>query len=408
MPEKTHTMDWTRVTFGDVAKQVRDRVDPDESGLSRYVAGEHMDTDDLHIRRWGTIGEGYLGPAFHMRFKHGHVLYGSRRTYLRKVAVADFEGITANTTFVIEPKDPATLLPEFLPFVMQTESFHEHSIGQSKGSVNPYINFSDLVWYEFALPPLEEQRRIAQLLAAGDAVVQRLQEAAVAASTLYSVVGAGDLVQAGSKGVDPTDWKPPGWTCVPLEELVLSSAPICYGIVQVGRHDPDGVPTLAIKDLKGDYSNGVHRTAPSIEGQYVRSRIQPGDLLLSIKATIGEVAVVPEGFVGNISRDLARLRFDPTRIDARFFRHLYRSPRYTDYVTSRLVGSTRAELSIATLRDMLVPVPPVVEQVRIVEEMDTVQRAETALSNRALQASLLSRRIVHRALSQEGGNDAIQ
>src|SRR5262249_6285496 len=117
-------------------------------------------------RRWGTVGEGYLGPAFHMRFRPGQVLYGSRRTYLRKVAVADFEGITANTTFVLEPKDPRVLLPDLLPFIMQSESFHAHSIKQSKGSVNPYVNFSDLAWYELALPPLGEQRRISEALKA--------------------------------------------------------------------------------------------------------------------------------------------------------------------------------------------------------------------------------------------------
>jgi len=157
---------WTRAAFGDVVRQVRDRVDPEESRLERYVAGEHMDTDDLRIRRWGLIGSGYLGPAFHMRFKPGNVLYGSRRTYLRKVAVADFEGITANTTFVIETKNPKVLLPELLPFIMQTKAFNEHSIKQSKGSVNPYINFSDLTWYEFALPPLEKQREIVNALSA--------------------------------------------------------------------------------------------------------------------------------------------------------------------------------------------------------------------------------------------------
>jgi len=165
MPEKLKK-GWTRVAFGDVVRQVRDHVDPEKTVLERYVAGEHMDSDDLKIRRWGLIGDGYLGPAFHMRFKPGHVLYGSRRTYLRKVAVADFEGITANTTFVIEPKDTTVLLPELLPYIMQTESFHAHSIKQSKGSVNPYINFSDLTWYEFRLPPLEEQRRIVEVLGA--------------------------------------------------------------------------------------------------------------------------------------------------------------------------------------------------------------------------------------------------
>src|SRR6266850_6402967 len=104
MPKAASRPRWTRVAFGDVVRLVRDRVDPGHTDLQRYVAGEHMDTDDPRIRRWGLIGDGYLGPAFHMRFKPGHVLYGSRRTYLRKVALADFEGITANTTFVLEPK----------------------------------------------------------------------------------------------------------------------------------------------------------------------------------------------------------------------------------------------------------------------------------------------------------------
>jgi restriction endonuclease S subunit len=163
---------WTTVAFGDVVKKVTDKVDPEKSGLERYVAGEHMDTDDLRIRRWGEICDDYLGPAFHMRFKPGQVLYGSRRTYLRKVALADFEGITANTTYVLESKDPEILLPELLPFIMQAETFHEHSKRESKGSVNPYVNFSDLAWYEFALPPLEEQRRISEAVQSIDTLIE--------------------------------------------------------------------------------------------------------------------------------------------------------------------------------------------------------------------------------------------
>lgn len=155
---------WTRVRFGDVVRQSKEKADPVTSGLERFVAGEHMDTDELRIRRWGTIGDGYLGPAFTARFSPGQVLYGSRRTYLRKVALADFDGICANTTFVLESVNPKVLLPELLPFIMQTEAFHEHSKRESKGSVNPYVNFSDLAWYEFSLPPLEEQRRLALLL----------------------------------------------------------------------------------------------------------------------------------------------------------------------------------------------------------------------------------------------------
>lgn len=167
---------WTRVAFGDVVRKVNDKVDPWDSGLERYVAGEHMDTDDLRIRRWGLIGDDYLGPAFHMRFKPGHVLYGSRRTYLRKVALADFEGITANTTFVLETKDPTRLMPELLPFLMQTEAFHSYSIKHSKGSVNPYINFSDLEAFEFLLPPIQEQARLVEASLAIEGTVNAYRE----------------------------------------------------------------------------------------------------------------------------------------------------------------------------------------------------------------------------------------
>nr|WP_248279816.1 restriction endonuclease subunit S [Aromatoleum bremense] len=136
-----------------------------------------MDTDDLRLRRWGEIGSGYLGPAFHIRFKPGQVLYGSRRTYLRKVAVADFEGICANTTFVLEPKNPGELLPELLPFLMQTDEFNAFSVKNSKGSVNPYINFSDLARFEFVLPPVQEQRRALALLTTGLSTVDELRAA---------------------------------------------------------------------------------------------------------------------------------------------------------------------------------------------------------------------------------------
>lgn len=211
---------WLRVKFGDVARQVKDKVDPETSGLERYVAGDHMDTDDLRIRRWGQIGSGYLGPAFHMRFQPGQVLYGSRRTYLRKVAVADFTGICANTTFVIETRDSTVLLPEYLPFVMQTEMFHAHSIKQSKGSVNPYINFVDLTWFEFLLPPLEEQLRIATLLLEIDEVADSYWKLATSAERATSSLA---LDQLCVRGLDPyrgfSDCVPNGWRLTQGDEI---------------------------------------------------------------------------------------------------------------------------------------------------------------------------------------------
>src|SRR5215217_2093460 len=129
-------------------------------------------SEDIHIRRWGEFGEDYVGPAFHRIFRKGQVLYGSRRTYLKKVAVADFDGITANTTFVLETQDQGAFMQELLPFLMLTNRFTEHSIAESKGSTNPYINYPDIAKFEFPLPPIEEQKRIAEILWAADEALE--------------------------------------------------------------------------------------------------------------------------------------------------------------------------------------------------------------------------------------------
>lgn len=163
---------WEKVEFGKVAIQQKERVDRDNTHLSKYVKGEHMGSQDVHLREWGELTDEYLGPAFIRYFEKDDILYGSRRTYLRKVVVAPFEGITSNTTYVIKANEKL-IDKRLLPFVMMSEGFTDHSIKNSKGSVNPYVNWKDLANYEFLLPPKAEQARLAELLWAMDEVVEK-------------------------------------------------------------------------------------------------------------------------------------------------------------------------------------------------------------------------------------------
>ncbi|GGG15501.1 type I restriction-modification system specificity subunit [Dokdonia pacifica] len=163
---------WKLTKFGDVAIQQKGKVDRENTNLTRYIKGEHMGSKDLHIRKWGDLTDEYLGPAFIRKFEKGDILYGSRRTYLRKVAIADFDGITSNTTFVIKANE-TKIDKRLLPFIMMSEGFTENSIKNSKGSVNPYINWKDIAKYEFLLPPKDQQAKLAELLWAMDEVVER-------------------------------------------------------------------------------------------------------------------------------------------------------------------------------------------------------------------------------------------
>ncbi|TDS13547.1 type I restriction enzyme S subunit [Maribacter caenipelagi] len=166
---------WKLTKFGDVAIQEKGKVDRDNTTLTRYIKGEHMGSEDLHIRKWGDLTDEYLGPAFIRKFEKGDILYGSRRTYLRKVAIADFDGITSNTTLVIKANEEK-IDKRLLPFVMMSEGFTENSIKNSKGSVNPYINWKDIAKYEFLLPPKDQQVKLAELLWAMDDVIEGEKE----------------------------------------------------------------------------------------------------------------------------------------------------------------------------------------------------------------------------------------
>ena len=309
---------WRMVKFGDVVRQVADRVDPKNSGLERYIAGEHMDTDNLLIRRWGEIGDDYLGPAFHMRFKPGHVLYGSRQTYLRKVAVPDFEGICANTTFVLESKDPSVLLPVLLPFIMQTEAFHNHSIKHSKGSVNPYVNFSDIAWYEFVLPPLQEQLRIYTILRAIESTLQcigSLENTLEDLRKSYIIATFSKL-----------------FTNKRTKIVKVSDA----GESQMGRQR---APKYAKGILPRPYLRAANvfdgyidfsdvKTMDFNDDDFMKFHLEPGDVLIVEGGSIGQSAIYT-GEISNACFQNTLLRFRPYAVSSAYSHYYFQYCLYT-------------------------------------------------------------------------------
>lgn len=341
---------WTHVAFGDVVRQVKDHVDPAASGLECYVAGEHMDTDDLRIRRWGTVGNGYLGPAFHMRFRPGHVLYGSRRTYLRKVAVADFEGITANTTFVIESSDPNVLLPELLPFIMRTEAFHRHSIKKSKGSVNPYVNFSDIAAYEFALPPLNEQRQIAKAATSAGALSEALLNLLTAAVTTHAAMLSAFESSSECKPVrlgSLLNAMVPGRSVAGSDKPPAASD---YGVLKVSAVDPHGFLPYESKTLlyRQDFVSGFS--------------VRSGDLLITRANTpelVGEVCLVDHDYPNLMLCDKTLRLVPHLNVAPYLLSELLQSPRVRQQLQSVATGTGRSmkNISQAKIGELLVAYP---------------------------------------------------
>jgi restriction endonuclease S subunit len=163
------------VNYCDVTLKLMRKIDPLTYGIEKIVAGENLKSEDFKIRSWAKIGDGYLGPAFYVLFKTGDILYGSRRTYLKKVALADFDGVCSNTTYVIRSNEKI-LHQSLLKHIMLSERFTKYSISVSKGSTNPYINWKDLNDFSFQIPDAETQRKIVIVLDSILLNVEKLKE----------------------------------------------------------------------------------------------------------------------------------------------------------------------------------------------------------------------------------------
>lgn len=178
--------DWRRVKFGDVVRLSKARSqNPLADGIERYIGLEHLQPGDLRIRSWGNVTD---GVTFTSVFKPGQVLFGKRRAYQRKVAVADFSGVCSGDIYVLETKDAQVLLPELLPFICQTDAFFDHAVGTSAGSLSPRTNWTSLANFDFALPPLGDQRRTIHLLSAVEEQSEAVLKALAAATKLRKSV----------------------------------------------------------------------------------------------------------------------------------------------------------------------------------------------------------------------------
>lgn len=159
---------WEPVKFGNVAREVRESVkDPATEELERIVGLEHIEAENIHLKAWGSIDN---GTTFTRRFRKGQVLFGRRRAYLKKAALAEFDGLCSGDIIVMEAKDE--LLPKLLTFIVQNDRFFEFAVKNSAGSLSPRVKFKDLARFEFRLPPKDQQAQIAELLWAADKVVE--------------------------------------------------------------------------------------------------------------------------------------------------------------------------------------------------------------------------------------------
>lgn len=161
--------DWETFRFEEIASKISETVDPNSTDLETYVGLEHLDAEDIHIRRKGTPDDVSGGK---LKCYPGDVIFGKRRAYQRKAAIVDFEGICSAHAFVFRA-NPEVIDSNLFPFFLHSDQFMHRMVDISVGGLSPTINWGDLKHQEFLLPPKDQQAQLAELLWAMDEVIER-------------------------------------------------------------------------------------------------------------------------------------------------------------------------------------------------------------------------------------------
>jgi restriction endonuclease S subunit len=289
-------------------------------------------------------------------------------------------GICSAHAMVVRAK-PDMVLPEFLPFLMMSDKFMNRAVEISVGSLSPTINWTTLKLQEFDLPPLDQQRRIAEILW-GVEVHKSLMEATLAkfqltydgfanehlASAKGSLTKLGELSRRG--------------------ELDIQTGP--FGtVLQASSYSKVGTPIINPVNMRKHrlwVDDGPFLDDKECE-RLSRYRMKIGDILLGRKGDVGRAVRVTPAYDGYIvGSDILRLRLINARILPDYLYYFIRAPRTRAWIARHASGTTMPGINEKILNSLEMPIPSPGEQAVLVQAVEQMNQAEDAL-NKSIAAS---------------------
>ena len=384
---------WRRVRLAEVCDEMSVRVDnPADSGQDRFVGLEHFDSGELKIRRWGTTSN--LESSM-KAFSSGDVLFARRNAYLKRASLADFDGLCSGDAIVLrENRD--VIVPGFLTFILNTDRFWEFAIANAAGTMSRRVNGKTLMRYEFDLPPLDQQRRIAEILWATDLVVQSWRTCANQHSkSLFEFLSAITLsgTSPTAAQITPIGAIPQTWRCLRLKDLVLSSA---YGPrFSASQYSPDGnVKQIRTTDFtdSGEVDFSSVPAARLDDDTISNHLLLDGDFLLSRSGQQAGLAAVfrepADGMPYVAGAFLIKYRLGPG-LTSDYLLALCQGRYGEKFVRTLVQGGDQKNISGSDFLRIHVPVPSIDLQYEIVSAISDFRKTGSAIADHLIRSSSL-------------------
>lgn len=388
---------WTRVRFGEVVRLSKERcANPLAAGIERFIGLEHLEPGDLRIRSWGNVKD---GTTFTTRVRPGNVLFGKRRAYLRKVAVAEFDAVCSGDIYVFESRDPKRLLPDLLPFLCQTEAFFDHAIGTSAGSLSPRTNWSSLANYEFVLPQKEEQKQAVRTLSVFDSFIRNLEATRLVINNVIKSL-LNSMFPSEIMGIETISFS----DLLREKHLTLQTGP--FGtVLPASKYSSQGWPVVNPTDIKdGKIAHqGKPCVSDKVAGSLEKYRMRPGDILLARKGEIEKACIATsenEGWI--IGSDCIRLRIEVNIFRPEYLLKFIQSPSTGLRLRSLAHGTVMLGLNEKTLKSLSLPLIPITRQDELSEYLASIEGSRIQLDMRLEQIRLLRRLTLDTVFNSRG------
>jgi len=366
------------VKLGDIAIEAKSSNKGDKTGI-RIVGLEHLTPLNVTLLSWSEDTEN----TFTKEFSKGDVLFGRRRAYLKKAAVAPFDGICSGDITVIRAIEDK-VDPDLLPFIIQNDFLFDFAVGKSAGSLSPRVKWTHLKEFAIELPSMPEQSKLAETL-------WSINETKNAYEELINKTD--ELVK--SQFIEMFDR--PEYERVKFKKISTLFADGDW--IEIKDQSNDGIRLVQTGNIgNGYYIDKEAHSRYVSEETFFRlncTEILPGDILISrLPDPVGRGCILPDGIgkaITAVDCTIVRLM---DMVEPEYLIGFTQTDLYRSQIESAKTGTTRKRISRKNLEKVLIPVPPIEKQMVFVELIKESDKSKFALQEAIKDLDTLSKKII--------------
>ena len=348
--------------FDQIAINSTEKKKPVEEDRFTYLGLEHLDSGTLKVTRFGSD----VAPIGEKLVMHkGDVLFGKRRAYQKKVAIAPFDGIFSAHGMVLRPKEDV-IDKDFFPLFISSDYFLDAAIEISVGSLSPTINWSDLKELEFSLPDLNTQKRLAKVLWAINETIDSYKDLITATNELLK----SQFIEMFG---DP-ETNPYGLPVKRFDEIATIDANMTTDYEKYADYPHIGIDSIE-KDTGKLFGYRTVREDNVISGKYI---FGPQHIIYSkIRPALNKVAL-PD-FEGLCSADAYPILPKKGICTREFLAHVMRSDYFLRYILTFSERSQMPKVNRKQIAGFSIPLPPLEKQKEFVLIMEQSDKSKSEL-----------------------------